>query len=157
MALFPGRKILATASGDATVRIWDPSTGEQQQLLEGHAAFSSLDISSDGKLVAAATSLGPIRGWDVAPGELEQQLGGRRHVNVDMNSGVDDSEEYGSSDDDDSTDDDDDDDDNDDRDNTDDRGGRLVRFSPNGKQMVSVSQLDSVALGNRLSGRRKLR
>ena len=36
MAFSPDGRLLATASYDETVRLWDPATGERRRTLTGH-------------------------------------------------------------------------------------------------------------------------
>lgn len=72
-----GRDLLASASDDDTVRIWDPAIGEQRAVLEGHEnrvnAVCTLEL--DGQfLLASAGDDGSIRIWDPVAGEQRVAL-----------------------------------------------------------------------------------
>ena len=55
---------LATAGHDGTVRIWDPTSGEQLLVLRGHdASVDSLAFSPDGSRLASAGEDGVVRVW----------------------------------------------------------------------------------------------
>ena len=58
----PDGKLLASASWDDTVRLWDPATGASLQTLEGHLdSVSAVAFSPDGKLVASGSNDGTVR------------------------------------------------------------------------------------------------
>jgi WD40 repeat protein len=62
-----GRTLLASASADAMVRIWDPATGELRQTLEGHTAgvWSVCAVASDGNtLLASCADDATLRVWE---------------------------------------------------------------------------------------------
>ena len=62
---------LATASQDGTVRIWDPTSGEQLLVLRGHGALvSSVAFSPDGSRLASAGADGTVRVWALDLGDL---------------------------------------------------------------------------------------
>jgi WD40 repeat protein len=49
-------QLLASASGDRTVRLWDPTTGTAVQTLKGHTgAVTAVAFSGDGQLLASAS------------------------------------------------------------------------------------------------------
>ena len=61
----PDGKLLASASEDESVRIWNLETGAAQ-MLKGHALWvTSVAFSPDGKLVASGSGDETIRFWDV--------------------------------------------------------------------------------------------
>src|SRR5262249_38117146 len=62
-----GRELLATAGGDHSARIWDPSTATQITILEGHqgAVFAACPITIAGReLLATAGDDHSVRIWD---------------------------------------------------------------------------------------------
>src|SRR6185436_15191168 len=51
----PDSKLLTTASPEGSVRLWDPATGAQKAILEGHPKGAMwFSWSGDGKLLAVA-------------------------------------------------------------------------------------------------------
>ena len=68
-------KLLASASKDRTVRLWDPATGAALQTLVGHSSsVMAVAFSQDGKLLASASYDRTVRLWDVATGAALQTL-----------------------------------------------------------------------------------
>lgn len=69
LALSPDGKILASAGGDWTVRLWEFSTRKYIRSLTGHpGAVNAIAFSPDGKTLASAGST--LRLWDITTGEL---------------------------------------------------------------------------------------
>lgn len=68
-ALFsPGGSWLASAGGDATVRLWDPKTGRLLATLAGHRkAVTSLAISPNGWILASGSLDSAVRFWEIYP------------------------------------------------------------------------------------------
>ncbi|KFY92530.1 hypothetical protein V498_04889 [Pseudogymnoascus sp. VKM F-4517 (FW-2822)] len=70
-------KLLASASVDKTVKVWDAATGTLQQTLEGHSdPVSSVAFSHNSKLLASASDDSTVKVWDAATGTLQQTLEG---------------------------------------------------------------------------------
>ena len=65
MAFSPDGRLLATAGGDKTARLWDPATGKHLRTLTGHAySVDGVAFSPDGRLLATASVDGMARLWD---------------------------------------------------------------------------------------------
>lgn len=66
-----GKSLLATGSGDKTIRVWDPDTGVQIHILEGHRGWvhAMCAITVDGRtLLATGSGDRTVRLWDLADG-----------------------------------------------------------------------------------------
>jgi WD40 repeat protein/serine/threonine protein kinase len=67
----PEGKLLAAASHDGTVQVWDSSTGQVVQTLgtPGGCPVRGVAFSPDGKQLAAASGSRDVRVWDLATGK----------------------------------------------------------------------------------------
>ncbi|MBI3243906.1 MAG: WD40 repeat domain-containing protein [Chloroflexi bacterium] len=78
MSLHPSGQIVATADDvveNQNIRLWDVTTGQLLQTLEGHPRkVVSVDFSPDGSLLASGSADGSVRIWDVKTGRLIQKL-----------------------------------------------------------------------------------
>jgi tetratricopeptide (TPR) repeat protein len=76
----PDGRTLATGQQFGAVRLWDPTSGRQQMILQQRegATTDALTVafSNDGKLLAAGNSVGIVRLWDVETGQLKVSFKG---------------------------------------------------------------------------------
>lgn len=62
----PDGKLVATASFDRTVKIWDAAGGKELRTLTGHAGqILALDVSSDGRYILTGARDNTLKLWDM--------------------------------------------------------------------------------------------
>jgi hypothetical protein len=67
--------VIASASRDKTVKLWDTISGEIRQTFKGHSDWVyTVAFSPDGLVLASASLDGTIKLWDVGSGEERQTL-----------------------------------------------------------------------------------
>src|SRR5713226_9388385 len=93
IAFSPDEKLVASASQDKTLKLWDAQTGRLLRTLIGHAGrVTSVRFSADGRLLisdsqsggtAEGAGDGTRRLWDVRTGKLLRTLGGDRETEAE--------------------------------------------------------------------------
>ena len=69
-----------SGSADGVIRLWNVTTGQPLNTLEGHMSdVWSVTFSRDGSILASGSADGTIRLWDATTGQLKQTLEG--HTN----------------------------------------------------------------------------
>ena len=77
VAFGPDGRLLATTSGDGSVRVWDPPTGGTAATLTGHSdRVAGVAFGPDGRLLATADGDRTVRVWDPPTGEHRRTLTG---------------------------------------------------------------------------------
>ncbi len=68
VAFHPDESILAAASGDSMIYLWDTASGELLEVWAGHTAgVTSLSFSPDGKILTSGSLDSTLRIWSIDP------------------------------------------------------------------------------------------
>ena len=75
VAVSPSGELIASGSGDSTVKLWRATDGELQRTLTGHdAGLTSVAFSPNGSLLASGSEDGTVKLWRTMDGGLVRTL-----------------------------------------------------------------------------------
>ncbi|MDT5120922.1 MAG: hypothetical protein QOC96_404 [Acidobacteriota bacterium] len=77
LAFSPDDRLLASASDDKTVKLWDVASGREIRTLTGHiGGVTSIAFDPTGKTLASGSSDGKVKLWEVASAQEIKTLTG---------------------------------------------------------------------------------
>jgi WD40 repeat protein len=75
LAFLPDGKVLASGGYDNRIRLWNPDTGKEVRILEGHKSYvNCIAVSADGKWLASGSQDHDLRLWEVDPGKERRRF-----------------------------------------------------------------------------------